>query len=59
MVAIARYCAFIVHALHLHPQERERLAVGGEDHCTAFVNEVRRYYPFFPMVAARVRRPCV
>ena len=30
---------------------------GGEQDVELFVQEVRRYYPFFPMVAARVRTP--
>ncbi len=73
VVAIARYVAFIAHALATHPSEAERIrqgdgedGEGGEggagpggkrpsagDGLEAFVQEVRRLYPFFPMVAAK------
>lgn len=50
-VAIARYVAFCALALHEHPEWAPRL--GEDEAMQAFVDEVRRYYPFFPMVAAR------
>ncbi|MFE9692878.1 cytochrome P450 [Micromonospora sp. NPDC005806] len=54
-VAVDRYVVFAALALHDHPGWRER--VRGDDTATEhFVQEVRRYYPFFPVVAARVRR---
>lgn len=54
-VATAVYITFVAHALDAHPDWNERLAHGdgSEDH--AFVEEVRRHYPFFPAVAAVVR----
>ncbi len=54
-VATAVYLTFVAHALDAHPDWKERLAHGdgSEDH--AFVEEVRRHYPFFPAVAAVVR----
>ena len=55
-VAVARLVTFAAHALHLHPQWRHRLAWGDDPLLTAFVWEVRRFYPFVPVVAARVRR---
>ncbi|HEX6500055.1 MAG TPA: cytochrome P450 [Micromonosporaceae bacterium] len=54
-VAVDRFVTFAALALHDHPQWRER--VRGDDAATeSFVQEVRRYYPFFPLAAARVRR---
>ncbi|MET8084826.1 cytochrome P450 [Micromonospora sp. NPDC005237] len=55
VVAVDRYIVFAALALRDHPGWRER--VHGDDEATEqFVQEVRRYYPFFPMAAARVRR---
>ena len=55
VVAVDQYMAFAALALHDHPAWRER--VRDDDEATEnFVQEVRRYYPFFPMAAARVRR---
>ncbi|NES12437.1 MULTISPECIES: cytochrome P450 [Micromonospora] len=54
-VAIDRFVVFAALALHDHPDWRDR--VRGDDTATGnFVQEVRRYYPFFPVAAARVRR---
>jgi len=54
-VAVAVFIVFAAHALHAHPECRERLGGDDPDYEDAFVQEVRRYYPFFPAVAARVR----
>ncbi|SBT46060.1 cytochrome P450 [Micromonospora auratinigra] len=54
-VAIDRFVVFAALALHDHPGWQDRIR--GDDTATeAFVQEVRRYYPFFPVAAARVRR---
>ncbi|MEU5914693.1 cytochrome P450 [Micromonospora sp. NPDC047527] len=54
VVAVDRYIAFAALALHDHPAWRQRIR---DDEATEqFVQEVRRYYPFFPSAAARVRR---
>ncbi len=53
-VAIARYATFAALALHEHPQCRQKLHDGGEEYCEWFVQEVRRFYPFFPFAAAIV-----
>ncbi|MEV4658004.1 cytochrome P450 [Micromonospora sp. NPDC049301] len=54
-VALDRFIVFAALALHDHPGWRQR--VRGDDEATEqFVQEVRRYYPFFPTAAARVRR---
>lgn len=51
-VAVARFIAFGVLALHQNPQYRERIAQD-DAFASMFVQEVRRYYPFFPAVGGR------
>jgi fatty-acid peroxygenase len=55
-VAVARFVVFAAHALHEQPEQRELVA---QDDAARdrFVQEVRRYYPFFPVIAGRVREP--
>ncbi|WP_052736678.1 cytochrome P450 [Aquincola tertiaricarbonis] len=59
-VAVAVYAVLAAHALHQQPGQREALlGAPPADQRMAmacFVHEVRRYYPFFPAVAARTRR---
>lgn len=55
-VAISVFITFAAHALHQYPGCRETLQAGGDADLEAFVQEVRRFYPFFPSVMARVRR---
>ena len=61
-VAVSVYIAFVAHALQAQPAWRERLADLATEvdpvppvDVLAFVQEVRRHYPFFPAVVARVR----
>lgn len=54
-VAISVYIVFVAHALHRHPEGRRKLRAGEDGYPELFVQEVRRFYPFFPAVAARVR----
>jgi fatty-acid peroxygenase len=54
-VAAGRWIAFTGLALHQHPHHRERLRGGDDAAVEHFVQEVRRYYPFFPFVGALVR----
>lgn len=56
-VAVARFVAFAALALHEHPEIRDWLAGGDDEARELFVQEVRRYYPFFPGVGGRVRVP--
>jgi fatty-acid peroxygenase len=53
-VAVAQYVAFAALALHHYPGCRERLGEDDGDYLEAFVQEVRRFYPFFPFVGGRV-----
>lgn len=54
-VAVDRFITFAALALHAHPQWRQRLRDGDDHEAELFVQEVRRFYPFFPLQAARVR----
>lgn len=54
-VAIARYLTFAALALHDNPECRERLNSGSDQYLHYFVQEVRRFYPFFPFIGGRVR----
>lgn len=51
--AIARYVAFAGLALLGYPPWRARVEASDED-LEAFVNEVRRFYPFIPALGGRV-----
>ncbi|HWP18983.1 MAG TPA: cytochrome P450 [Burkholderiaceae bacterium] len=58
-VAVSVYIVFAAHALHQHPGS---LAIPGASEAEAlgcFVQEVRRHYPFFPAVVARVKEDFV
>jgi fatty-acid peroxygenase len=56
IVAVARYMVFSVLAIHDHPACLETLKQPNNDsYRRAFIQEVRRYYPFFPFLVARVR----
>jgi fatty-acid peroxygenase len=59
IVAIGRFVAFAALALHGHADARDRVIAGGRADALAFVHEVRRFYPFVPFVAARVRETFV
>jgi fatty-acid peroxygenase len=56
-VAAARFVVFAALAMHEHPQWRAGLAEADESALEEFVQEVRRYYPFFPLIGGRVREP--
>ncbi len=59
IVAISIYLNFTLLALHQYPEERQKLASGDEKYAEMFIQEVRRYFPFFPFIAARVRKDFV
>lgn len=54
-VAVSVYITFAALALQQYPACRQRLGTGDAGYAEAFVQEVRRFYPFFPLVMARVR----
>lgn len=54
VVAVSVFNVFAAHAMHRYPECRALLRIGGPDYRHCFLNEVRRHYPFFPAVAARV-----
>lgn len=56
IVAIAVYISFLALAVHQFPEEREKLQSGDEHYAKMFIQEVRRFYPFFPFVAAIVKK---
>lgn len=53
-IAVARYLTFVALALHEFPHAAE--LIQSDSLVEPFVQEVRRYYPFWPPVAGRVRR---
>jgi len=56
-VAIARFVTFAALALHEHPECHDALSLeSGDTYLKCFIHEVRRFYPFFPFVTARVRK---
>jgi fatty-acid peroxygenase len=55
-VAVSVYLVLGAHAMHRHPQWRGALTGQRPEAARAFVQEVRRCYPFFPAVAARTTR---
>ncbi|MBW3632197.1 MAG: cytochrome P450 [Chloroflexi bacterium] len=52
-VAVDRFVTFAALALHEHPECREQIVGGDGDALEHFVQEVRRYYPFFPFMGGR------
>jgi len=57
-VAVGRFITFAAHALYVHGGAARRLAAHApEAELEAFVQEVRRFYPFFPMIGGRVAAP--
>jgi fatty-acid peroxygenase len=55
-VAVAWFVTYAAHALHHWPAERTRLARADTEAAMAFTHEVRRFYPFAPLLAARARQ---
>lgn len=54
-IAVARFITFAALALHDFPHTVEKLRNKQENYIEYFVQEVRRFYPFFPFIAAKVR----
>lgn len=55
IVAIAIFINFIALAVQHYPEERKKLQTGDEKYAEMFIQEVRRFYPFFPFVLALVK----
>ncbi|MEW1914611.1 cytochrome P450 [Kitasatospora sp. NPDC085895] len=49
-VAVCWFMVFVAHALHRWPDTRTKLAGGDAQYTRAFVQEIRRFYPFAPFV---------
>ncbi len=56
IVAVAIYVNFLALALHHYPHEKEKLQLNFKAYSPLFIEEVRRYYPFFPFAVARVKK---
>ncbi len=60
LVAVGHFVVHAALALHRHPAWRDRLRSDdetGDADLEAFVQEVRRLAPFFPLIGGRVRQP--
>ncbi|WP_280771733.1 cytochrome P450 [Salipaludibacillus daqingensis] len=56
IVAISVYIAFTALAVHQYPEKAKELKTGDDNRLQWFSQEVRRFYPFFPFTAAKVRK---
>lgn len=55
-VAISVYIALSALALHSFPEKKEKLKMSDATYQKMFVQEIRRYYPFFPVAPAIVKK---
>src|SRR5690625_444270 len=55
IVAISVYVVFCALGLKQFPEEQEKLYKADDRPYKNYVQEIRRYYPFFPMVIAQVK----
>ncbi len=55
-VAVSIFIAFGALALHRLPQYRKKLQAGDDEFLQMFVQEIRRFFPFVPVLGARVRK---
>lgn len=56
IVAVAYYVTFAALALRDHPESLQRIQAGDQEYLTCFVHEVRRHYPFFPLIGGRAQQ---
>lgn len=56
IVAIAIYINFTALAVQHYPKETKKLKSRDEKYTQTFIQEVRRFYPFFPFLAALVKK---
>lgn len=59
IIAIAVYVNFLLLALEQFPTEKAKLTSDFDRYADSFIHEVRRFYPFFPFAAARVKKDFV
>lgn len=59
IVAISVYIAFVGLAIHHFPEEAAKVKSSDDETAQRFIQEVRRYYPFFPALVAQVREDFV
>ncbi|MQX93198.1 cytochrome P450 [Sinorhizobium meliloti] len=59
IAAISRWIEFLCLALASDPNWRERFRSGHDEEIEGFIEEVRRLYPFFPFVGARLKKDLV
>ncbi|MEV4566289.1 cytochrome P450 [Nonomuraea sp. NPDC049419] len=55
-VAVSWFVTYAAHALHRWPEHRARLASGDAEFAEAFAHELRRFYPFAPLLGGRAAR---
>ena len=55
-VAVAYFGAYAAQALSEHRQWRAELAAGSPTHLRAFEHEIRRWYPFTPLLTGRLQK---
>ncbi|MBO3739763.1 cytochrome P450 [Actinoplanes flavus] len=55
-IAVAWYLVFAAHAMDMWPRHQARICSGDEEYTEAFVQEVRRFYPFAPFLGGRAVR---
>jgi len=55
IVAISIFINFTALAVYQYPEETKKLEDGDDSHFHRFIQEVRRFYPFFPFLPAKVR----
>jgi len=55
IVAISVYICYVALAIHHHPEEAKKVK-SNDDYSQMFIQEVRRYYPFFPVIPAIVKK---
>lgn len=57
LVAVGRFIVFAAVAMVRHPEWRHAFRHGDESDLVGFVQEVRRLYPFFPLIGGKVLEP--
>lgn len=57
IVAVSLFVGFAALALHAHPAWRDRIAAREPGVARAVAQEIRRRYPFFPVIGGRSTRP--